>query len=184
MHQAFLLAAQVQAADEHSSGSILLPAWPDLLWGTISFLIVLAVVAWKVLPSVNKMLDARGEAIEGGLKKAEEAQAQADAALQSYTDQLAEARAEANRIREQARADGTKIIAELKEQATVEADRIKVNAMAQIEAERSAALVSLRGEVGSLALDLAGGVVGETLSDDARAAGVVDRFLKDLEASR
>ena len=180
-----MLSAFVTAAEE-SSESInpLIPTIPDLVWGTFAFLIVLALFFWKVLPALNKALDARSEAIEGGLKKAEEAQAQADAALQSYTDQLVEARAEANRIREQARADGTKIIAELKEQATVEADRIKVNAMAQIEAERSAALVSLRGEVGSLALDLAGGVVGETLSDDARAAGVVDRFLKDLEASR
>ena len=43
--------------------------------------------------------------------------------------------------------------------------------------------MSLRNEVGGLALDLAGGVVGETLSDDARATAVVDRFLADLEAS-
>ena len=43
--------------------------------------------------------------------------------------------------------------------------------------------MSLRSEVGSLAIDLAGGVVGETLSDDARATAVVDRFLADLEAS-
>ena len=43
--------------------------------------------------------------------------------------------------------------------------------------------MSLRSEVGTLALDLAGGVIGETLSDDAKAKAVVDRFLADLEAS-
>ena len=43
--------------------------------------------------------------------------------------------------------------------------------------------MSLRGEVGTLALDLAGGVIGEALSDDAKAKAVVDRFLADLEAS-
>ena len=54
-------------------------------------------------------------------------------------------------------------------------------AQTQIEAERQSALVSLRSEVGTLALDLAGGVIGESLSDDAKAKGVVDRFLADLE---
>jgi F-type H+-transporting ATPase subunit b len=131
---------------------------------------------------MNKALDARAEAIEGGLKKAEEAQAAATAARDEYTAQLAEARAEAARIREQARTDGQAILAELKEQAQSEAARIVANAQTQIEAERSAALVSLRSEVGSLALDLASGVIGESLSDDKKAAAVVDRFLADLEA--
>ena len=54
-------------------------------------------------------------------------------------------------------------------------------AHSQIEAERQSALVSLRGEVGTLALDLAGGVIGESHADDAKAKGVVDRFLADLE---
>ena len=92
-------------------------------------------------------------------------------------------RAEAGEIREAAREDGKKIIAEAKETAASEAARLTATAHSQIEAERQTALVSLRSEVGSLALDLAGGVVGETLSDDARAAAVVDRFLADLEAS-
>ena len=53
----------------------------------------------------------------------------------------------------------------------------------QIDAERAAALVSLRSEVGSLALDLASGVIGESLNDDKRSSALVDRFLADLEAS-
>jgi len=44
-------------------------------------------------------------------------------------------------------------------------------------------VVSLRKEVGSLAIDLASGVVGESLSDDKKASALVDRFLADLEAS-
>ena len=53
----------------------------------------------------------------------------------------------------------------------------------QIEAERQAALVSLRSEVGSLAIDLASGVMGESLADDKKATALVDRFLADLEKS-
>ncbi|QEO10370.1 F0F1 ATP synthase subunit B [Protaetiibacter larvae] len=160
----------------------LIPALPDLVWGSIAFAIILVFFWWRVLPRLNKALDARSEAIEGGLKKAEEAQAAASAAREEYNAQLAEARAEAARIREQARTDGAAILAELKAQAQAEATRIAQTAQAQIEAERAAALVSLRAEVGTLALDLASGVIGETLSDDAKATAIVDRFLAELEA--
>jgi F-type H+-transporting ATPase subunit a len=61
--------------------------------------------------------------------------------------------------------------------------RIAASAKTQIEAERQAAVVSLRSEVGTLAIDLSSGVIGESLTDDAKAAAIVDRFLADLEAS-
>jgi F-type H+-transporting ATPase subunit b len=166
-----------------ASSNPLIPALPDLLWGTIAFVIVLVFFVWKVVPRLNAALDARAEAIEGGLSKAESSQAEAAAALAEYKKQLADARTEAASIREQARLDGTAIIAELKEQATIEANRITANAKASIEAERQSALVSLRAEVGSLAIDLASGVIGESMSDDKKASAVVDRFLADLEAS-
>ncbi|MEV8369549.1 F0F1 ATP synthase subunit B [Microbacterium sp. NPDC064584] len=175
----------VAFAEEGHAGEInpLLPTLPDLVWGTLAFLIILALFVWKILPNLNKLLDARAEAIEGSINSAEAAQAEAQAALEKYTAQLADARAEAGEIREKARADGSAIVAEMREQATAEAARITSNAHAQIEMERLAALASLRSDVGSLALDLAGGVIGETLSEDAKAQAVVDRFLAELEAS-
>ena len=136
-----------------------------------------------MLPRVQKLLDERGEAIEGNIAKADEAQRKAEAALEEYTAQLADARTEAGRIRETAREDGKKIVAEAKEAATTEAARVTASAQAQIDAERQSALVSLRSEVGTLAIDLASGVIGESLTDDKKAAAVVDRFLADLEAS-
>lgn len=171
----------VRAAEEQHN--LLIPSIPDLVWSTICFLIVLAVFFWKILPNFKKMLDERSAAIEGNIEKADEAQRLAEAALEEYTAQLAEARAEAGSIREQARADGQRILADLKEQATAEAARVTAHAKTQIEAERQAAVVSLRQDVGSLALELASGVIGETLTDDAKANAIVDRFLADLEAS-
>jgi F-type H+-transporting ATPase subunit b len=171
----------IVAAEEASNP--LLPHTADLVWGALCFAVLLVFFWVKVLPAVKKTLDARAEVIEGGIKKAENAQAEAAAALDEYNNQLAEARAEAGRIREQARLDGTKILNELKEQASAEAARITASALTQIEAERQSALVSLRSEVGSLAIDLASGVIGESLSDDAKASAIVDRFLSELEAS-
>ncbi|MET0589865.1 MAG: F0F1 ATP synthase subunit B [Naasia sp.] len=164
-------------------GNILLPAPYDIVWSAVVFFLLLAFFFYFALPRVKKILDERSALIEGGIEKAEKAQAEAAVALDKYNQQLAEARAEAARIREQAREDGKKIIAEFREQAQAEATRIAATAQAQIEAERQAAVTSLRAEVGSLAIDLASGVVGETLTDDARATALVDRFLADLEVS-
>lgn len=181
-----MLHAFISAAGEAGEGETknpLIPEIYDIVWSLIPFALILFLF-WKiVLPAMQKTLDARAELIEGGITKAEKAQAEADAALEEYKKQLADARAEAAKIREQARLDGTAILNELKEQAQAESARIVANAQTQIEAERQAAVVSLRAEVGSLAIDLASGVIGESLSDDAKASAIVDRFLADLESS-
>ena len=173
----------VLAAAATETQNPLIPGIPDLIWSAVCFVILLVFFWKKILPNVQKSLDARSELIEGGIKKAENAQAEAAAALEKYNEQLAEARAEAASIREQARQDGTKILNELKEQAAIEAARITANAATQIEAERQAAVVSLRAEVGSLAIDLASSVIGQSLADDKKATNLVDQFLADLEAS-
>ena len=171
------------AADEAAEHNPLIPAWYDIIWSAVCFVVILFVV-WKVaLPKMKTLLDQRAAAIEGNIAKADEAQRKAEAALAEYTAQLADARKEAGEIRDAAREDGKKIVSEAKETAVAEATRVTATAHAQIEAERQSTLVSLRNEVGTLALDLAGGVIGETLSDDAKAQAVVDRFLADLEAS-
>lgn len=162
--------------------SLLLPQLPDLVWGSIAFVIILLFFIWKVVPRLNAALDARSDAIEGGLKRAEEAQAGAQEALEQYNTQLAEARAAAAGIRDQAREDAKRIRAELVEQAQAEAARVLASAQAQIEAERQSALVSLRSEVGAIAIELASGVIGESL-EGKRSTDIVDRFLADLEAS-
>jgi F-type H+-transporting ATPase subunit b len=132
---------------------------------------------------MKALLDARSAAIEGNIEKASAAQKEAEAALATYTAQLAEARAEASVIREAARADGSRIVAEQKETASSEAARIVAAAEEQIKANRQAVLVTLKGEVGTLAIDLAATVLGEILSEDAKSKAVVDRYLKDLETS-
>lgn len=171
----------VAYAAEEAGHNPLLPAPYDILWSAVCFVIILFVF-WRVaLPKMKTLLDQRAAAIEGNIAKADEAQRKAEAALEEYTAQLAEARKEAGEIRDAAREDGKKIVAEAREIASAEAARLTAAAHTQIEAERQSALVSLRSEVGTLALDLAGRVIGETLSDDAKAKGVVDRFLADLE---
>lgn len=160
----------------------LIPHIPELIFGFVMVGIVYLVVSKKVVPNIERAYEERRAAIEGGMKQAEEAQAQAEAALQSYEAQLAEARAEANAIREQAREEGASIVADMRNQANAEAARITESAKRQIEAERQQAVVSLRQEVGTMSTALASKIVGESLEDEVRQKGIVDRFLAELES--
>jgi F-type H+-transporting ATPase subunit b len=159
----------------------LIPTMPELIIGLICFIGVFGVLGKMLLPRITKTLEERTDKIEGGLARAEEAQEAANKTLKQYQEQLAEARHEAARLREEAREQGAQIIAEMRQEAQAEARRITEAASAQIEAERQQALASLTQEVGTLATELAGRIVGESLTDTARQSGMVDRFLDDIE---
>jgi len=164
-------------------GSPLALEWPELIAAIVFALLLTVIIAKFVVPRFEETYAARTEAIQGGMEKAEKAQAEAEAALEEYRAQLAEARTEAARIREDAKSQGAQIIAEMREQAQAEASRITANAEAHLEAERSQLVTQLRTEIGGLATSLAGRIVGESLDDDERAQRTVDRFLADLEGS-
>ncbi len=170
-------------AQTETSQNPLLPSWPEFIIGTIVFVVVFGVLAKMLMPRIQQTLTERTELIEGGLARSQEAQAEAKQLLDQYREQLAEARHEAARLREEAREQGAQIIAEMREQAQAEARRVTEAAQAQIEAERQQALNALRSEVGTLAVELASRIVGESLTEEARQRRLVDRFLGELEVS-
>ena len=144
MHtEALLLAAEGEATNP------LIPAIYDIVWSLIPFALVLFLFWRVVLPRLQKTLDERSQAIEGGIAEAQSAQLEAKEALDKYNKLLADARSEASEIRDQARTEGNQILAELRTNAQAEADRIAATAQAQIEAQRHQAVLSLRKEVGN-----------------------------------
>jgi F-type H+-transporting ATPase subunit b len=167
----------VIAADENP----LLPPLGEIIIGFIAFAVVFAVFARFVAPRFEQVFRARREAIEGGIERAEAMQAEAREALERYRAQLAEARNEAARIRDEARAEGQQILEQLRTQAQEESSRIVARGEEQLAAARQQVVNELRGHIGTLAVDLAGRVVGESLADDARRRGTVDRFLDQLD---
>ncbi|MFG2295616.1 F0F1 ATP synthase subunit B [Streptomyces sp. NPDC048603] len=170
----------VLAAEEVQSP--LIPPLPELVIGLIAFLIVFGFLAKKLLPNINKVLEERREAIEGGIEKAEAAQTEAQSVLEQYKAQLAEARHEAARLRQDALEQGTALKEELRAEGQRQREEIIAAGHAQIEADRKAASQALRQDVGKLATDLAGKLVGESLEDHARQSRTIDRFLDELEA--
>ncbi|MGI8523770.1 MAG: F0F1 ATP synthase subunit B [Nocardioides sp.] len=147
----------------------------------IAFAIIVYVLAKFVIPPINRAMTARQDAIRTQFAELDEAKAEANQAEQDYKEQLNNAKHEAARIREEARDQGVQIVADAREKAQQEADRIVQHAHTQLEADRKSAFAQLRTEVGSIATTLAGRIVGESLDDDERQSRVVDRFLADLE---
>jgi F-type H+-transporting ATPase subunit b len=162
----------------------LVPHTAELIVGAIAFTLLFLVLKSRVVPMFEKAFTARTEAIQGGMERAEKAQLEAQRALVQYNEQLSKAREEAQTLREEARAQGSAIVEELRAKAQEEAGRITAAAHASIEAERQQAVTSLRNEVGTLAVELASKIVGEALEDQARQSRIVDRFLDDLEKSK
>lgn len=169
----------VLAAEEAENP--LFPPIPELVIGLIAFVIVFGFLAKKLLPNINKVLDERREQIEGGIEKAEAAQTEAQSVLEQYKAQLAEARHEAARLRQEALEQGTALKEELRAEGQRQREEIIAAGHAQIEADRKAASQALRQDVGKLATDLAGKLVGESLEDAARQSRTIDRFLSELE---
>ncbi|MFW6598570.1 F0F1 ATP synthase subunit B [Propionibacteriaceae bacterium Y2011] len=155
----------------------------EVIMGVLLVVVLWFVIAKFVAPKFEEAYQLRRDAIEGGIERAEEAQRKAEAALQQYEEQLSGARAEAARIREDAKNEGATILSEMREQAQAESERIISQARTQLEAERTKVVTELRSEVGGLATSLAGRIVGESLDDDERARRTVDRFIADLESS-
>jgi len=167
-----------------SSLGPLAPSLPELIIGAAAFLIVFAVL-WRVLlPRIQQTLQERTEQIEGGLQRAEEAQREAKQTLEQYQAQLAEARHEASRLRQEAQEEGARILAELRDRGEAERQRLVAAAHEQIEADRAQAIQALRAEMGALAVELASRVVGEALDQNARQRRVIDRFLEGLETEQ
>jgi F-type H+-transporting ATPase subunit b len=160
----------------------LVPDLTELIIGTVAFLIVFGLLGKVLLPRMTKTLAERTDAIEGGLERAKVTQAEADRVLEQYKAQLAEARHEAARLREKAAEEGAQIVAARRVDGEAEYQRLVSAAAAQIAATREQALITLRAEVGSLAVELASRIVGEALEDEARQRRTVDRFLTELEA--
>jgi F-type H+-transporting ATPase subunit b len=161
------------------------PVVPDateLILGVVSFAIVFFFLYIKVLPGIKKLLDERTEAIEGGLQKAEVAQAEAERIKQEFTAKLAESRHEAAEVRAKAQAEGAALVDKAREEAARQRESIVAAGQAQLTADRNSAVSVLKADLGRLAVELADKIIGERATDTAVQERVIDRFLDELDA--
>lgn len=88
---------------------------------------------------------------------------------------------EASKIRDDARAEASHIIADARSRAETEAAQITANAQRSLESQQQKAMVSLKGEVGTLATSLAEKILGSELKDSAVQSDMIDQMISDME---
>ena len=175
------MASPLLLAAEGGSSNPILPAANEIIWGAISF-VVLMVLLYKVgYPSVKKGMDARADKIRNSLTEAEKAKEEAQGVLEEYRSQLADAKGEASRIIEEARQAADKIRQDLRKQADAEVAEIKKRAQEDISAQASRTMADLQARVSLLAIELAEKVVERNLDRDSNKA-FVDKFIEQIGA--
>jgi F-type H+-transporting ATPase subunit b len=167
------------AAETGGSGSGLTI---NLFWIIVSAVnfVVFFLLVWKiVLEPLSRRLDERRERIERGLKDADAARRDREAAADQRQAVLSEARREAGEIisRAQKVAEDERVKGVAETQAEIE--RMRERAVAEIDTERRRALADVRSQVAQLALAAAGKVVGETMSGE-REKRLVGEFLDQV----
>ena len=174
-----VLTLAAETAVPQSDKTDLYPHWSELILGLIAFGVLFFFMAKWVLPRLNQLLDERRQKIQGELERAEATRTDADHLLADYRKQLAGARDEANRIIEEARKTAEQVRRDLQAKAEQESQATVMRAQEEIRAERDRVFAELRQQVGDLAVDLAGRVVGESLDKGAHAK-LIDRYIDSV----
>lgn len=172
------------AAEETEGGgglNLLLPPIPELVAGIVAFAIVFVFIWRRAAPALNRMLEARQQAIGGQLAEAEKAKTEAEGLLADYRAQLAEAKEKGNQIIEESRAQAEQMKADIVARAESQAAEIVTKAREDAEGEMSRALATARRDVANLSIDLAEKVVGENLDRETQM-GLVERYISELES--
>lgn len=154
----------------------------DYIAELVAFVVVIAVLWWKVVPPVRAAMGRQKDAVAKQVEESKVAAERLATAERKYRDALAEARTEAAKIRDAARADAQRIVEEMREQADREVERIRQRGEEDLVAQRRQVIRELRGRIGELAVDLAGELVSEHLSGQEARVATVDRLLDELEA--
>ena len=179
---ALILAVAEGGGEESGPSNPILPASNEIIWGGISFLILLFLMYKVGYPAIKKGMEARADKIRSSLAEADKAKEEAQTVLDEYRRQLADAKSEAGRIIEEARQAADKIRQDLRKQAETEVAEIKQRAQEDITAQATRTMADLRARVSLLSIELAEKVVEKNLDKDTNRA-LVERFIDTVGAS-
>lgn len=165
--------------DCQEAPSPILPPANELIWGSISFVLLFLALAKFGFPAMKKGMEARTERIRADLEGAESAKSEASHVLEEYRAQLADAKAEAGRIIEEARQQGDAVRREQEQRLQTELAAMRERAAADVEGAKAQAIADLRGEVASLAIGAAEVVVGRNLDRETQVQ-LVEQYIASV----
>ena len=149
------------------------------LFVLLNFLLLFFVAKKFLFQPVKNMIDSRQKEIDILYQKAEDANAQAQALQEEYARQLSQAQLTSDQLVREAMTRGKNQEEEILQQANAQAEAIRQKAEADIARQKQKALLDAKDEISSLAVEIAGKVVGASM-DNARQQELVDSFLEEL----
>ncbi len=155
------------------------PALDEIIWGGLAFLILFAFMWWKGFPAVKRAMDARSEKIRADLDAADTAKADAMRTKTEYEAQLADAKAAAAAIVDEARAQADQLRQDLQARAEADIAEQRARAAADVESSRRQAIDDLRTEVAAIAVGAAERVVGASLDADVHRS-LIDGYIDEV----
>lgn len=174
----------LQAEAEEDGGNPLLEASPGLMiWTLVIFGITLFILRRFVFGPVGAAIEKRRADIAASIDEAERSRTEAEQLLEDYRVRLAEARREADGLREQGRKDGERQGSELVTEAQRQRERVLADAQGQIDSQTRQAASGLRDDVVALALAAAEKVSRQTLGD-AEHRRLIEEAIDEADLSR
>jgi F-type H+-transporting ATPase subunit b len=168
-----------EVSDCQEAPSVIVPAKNELIWGVLSF-VVLLIVMWKLaLPPIKNMMQARTDRIRENLDESEKVKADAQRVLEDYQLQLADAKNESARIIEEARQTAEQMRRDLMVRAEAEVNELRDRTRTEIEAAQQRAIADLRSQVSELAIGAAEIVVQKNLDRDTNRS-LVERYIEQV----
>lgn len=155
------------------------PDLPELVFGLAVFGLIVVMLGRVLLPRADRMLAERHELTEGRFERAQKLQAEAKKTRAEYRRVLNEAHHEAAKIRQEAAEEGAALVAAGRAEGLRERDELLAAGRSTLDIDRELASLELRADVGMLAVDLAGRVVGEPLGEFADRRDSVERFFAE-----
>jgi F-type H+-transporting ATPase subunit b len=177
-----VLAAATTTVNVQSKNPIL-PSVPELVWGSLSFIVVFVLMAKFAFPAVKKTMDARTEHIRDSLSSAEKAKTDAQGVLDEYQRQLADAKTEANRIIEESRQTAEALRRDLLTKAEAEVADVRQRAARDIELAKERAMAELGTQLTQMTIELAEKVVRHNIDRQSNTA-LVEEYIASIGAGK
>jgi F-type H+-transporting ATPase subunit b len=150
-----------------------------ILWTLIIFALLLIILGKFAWPQLIASLKARENAIADSLSRAEQARADAERLIAENKQERAKAEEEVQKALKEGRLYAEQMRRDLVEKAKEEAQRMLVQARAEIERDTQRALRQLRTEVSDLAIMATSKLLDENMNEE-RHRKVVDKMIAEL----
>ncbi len=149
------------------------------IWTLVAFVVLLALLVKFAFKPIAVALDRRGQAIKASLDEAEKQRAEAKKLMEDYQQQVAQARAEAGKIIEEARLLSEKVRKELVDKANAESGALVQRAQEEIVRQKEKGIQELKDTVANLSVQIASRVI-EREVNEASHRQIMDKLIADL----